>query len=52
MAPLVVHQDGMIPTTDEIHAVFAINRHPCHVSMRVARRQLFPSLNGSIGDGA
>src|SRR5262249_40502706 len=36
IALLVVHDDGMIPTTDEIHAVLAIYCHPCHVPMRVA----------------
>ncbi len=48
IALLVVHHDGMIPATDEVHAVLAIHCHPCHVSMRVALGQLFPSLNDRI----
>src|SRR5262245_37559702 len=45
IALLVVYQNGMIPATDEVHTVLTIYCHPCHVPVRVALGQLFPSFN-------
>jgi hypothetical protein len=52
IALLVIHYDRMIPTTDEVYAVLAIDCYPCYVPMCVALGQLFPSLNDCIVDCA
>src|SRR5712692_11541359 len=52
VALAVVHDDGVITAADQEDAVLAVDRHPRHVAMLVARRKLLPALDHSVGQPA
>ena len=50
VAVLIVHEDRVVPTADEVHAVLTVHRHARHVPVRIPCGQLLPSLDNGIRD--
>ena len=48
LAVAIVRDDRMVAAADQIDAVLRVHRHPRHVAMHVALRQLLPALDHPV----